>query len=70
LEHVRAARLSREAKLQLYIAIWLIRMVMSSDGFPETHRRIKLSQWNTVHGDRGQLRNRQSSRQPPFDQPS
>jgi hypothetical protein len=49
--------LSRQAKLQLSRAIRLMRRVMRSDGFPETRRRIKLSQWNTVHGDRGQLRN-------------
>jgi hypothetical protein len=53
--------LSREAKLQLSHAIRLMRRVIRSDGFPETRRRIKLSQWNTVHGDRGQLRNGQSS---------
>lgn len=56
-----AARLSQEAKLQLSRAIRLMRRVMRSDGFPETRRRINLSQWNTVHGDRGQLRNGQSS---------
>jgi hypothetical protein len=56
-----AARLLRKAKVQLSRAIRLMRRVMRSDGFPETRRRIKLSQWNTVHGDRGQLRNGQSS---------
>jgi hypothetical protein len=50
-----AARLSREAKIHLSLAIRLMRRVMRSDGFPEIRRRIKLSQWNTVHGDRGQL---------------
>jgi hypothetical protein len=54
-----AACLSREAKLQISRAILLMRRVMRSDGFPETRPRIKLSQWNTVHGDRGQLRPRQ-----------
>ena len=46
-----AARLSREAKLQFSRAIRLMRRVMRSDDFPETRRRIKLSQWNTVHGE-------------------
>jgi hypothetical protein len=61
LDPCHAARLSREAKLQFSRAIRLMRRVMRSDGFPEIRRRIKLSQWNTVHGDRGQLRNGQSS---------
>jgi hypothetical protein len=71
LDSCYAARLSREAKLQLSRAIRLMRRVMRSDGFPETRQRIKLSQWNTVHGDRGSYATGNFPRQPaPLDRPS